>query len=148
MKNFRFYFVNIYLTGMYCSRGRIETSFLTFYFNYKGTLQFLTKSVLFRHATPYTKVGVYKDFGGTYCLHLQGRRVKKKKSMTSCFILTLKMQAVSSSRNTGKLLPEHTVSHAVIQYSSQLPLRVLQKLTLNFLNRMLNFSYCGENEEC
>jgi hypothetical protein len=66
-----------------------------------------------------TLMKVYRHFRGTYCLHLQGRKIcrSSKKPCACCGIFIF--IAYSSTpgkqqffhRNVGKLLPGYTTSH-------------------------------------
>jgi hypothetical protein len=50
-----------------------ELSYKIYYVRYKVLTAVNMSMLLFWVVTPYGLVGRYQCFGGTYCLHLQGR---------------------------------------------------------------------------
>jgi hypothetical protein len=53
-------------------------------------------SNIFRDATPCNMVDYYERFGGTYCVHCQGRKQRELCLFTACYSWTLKTKAVRS----------------------------------------------------
>jgi hypothetical protein len=64
--------------------------------------------------TPCIPVGVHRRFGGTYCLHIQGRRYAKQASklilLAVGYLLRLFFDP-TYLRNVGEFLPDYTTSH-------------------------------------
>jgi hypothetical protein len=85
----------------------------------------LLKSNVLWDVMPCSAVDIHGSFGGTYCLHLQGKRyvtqatnkenAASRAAHSACFLLnillTLKMERNTFLRNFGKVLPDCVKSH-------------------------------------
>jgi hypothetical protein len=90
-------------------------------------INFLFKNTIFWDITPCRPLKVYRRFGGTYRLYLQGRRISRASSgfppaftLVSCsaYSSTLKIEAICSSetsvdfqQTTRRYIPEDSTLH-------------------------------------
>jgi hypothetical protein len=65
---------------------------------------------------PYSQVEIYRCFGETYCLHLQGRTISQASTVGRRVNRTHKQNA--PCRNADKLLKDFTKSHPIRPSSS------------------------------
>jgi hypothetical protein len=64
------------------------------------------KNTVFWVVTPHSLIDTYKRFRGTYCLHLQDRKVSH-----AAYYSTLNMEAGHLSETLVKYLPDYMTSH-------------------------------------
>jgi hypothetical protein len=126
------------------------------------------KSTIFWDITPCSPLKVNRRFGGTYCLHLQGRRISRARrlclspayTLVSCaaYSTTLKMDAICSSetsvdfqRTTRCYIPEDSTlqwDYSLVKSPVYSLLTSTRKILRNGYTAMTRFRIlvCGNEE--